>query len=260
MAELQVILPERANDEFSEAMRTLVGEIIARTDADGSYGLGGENGYSVDFETPVFIMRRFYWGDCDCGADERLEEWHAANPHADDCFQVELARRHADYDESSGYNALNAATSVSDRMETKEENVTVDVGVQKLTFVSISSWRTLKGEAAHKAWSKAYDKRGKAHDKITRQFYVERGMKPERSVWCCTCGTHERAMVADTGHRPECALELPNFEYKPTGFKAEWYKWIGRDNKLSGDPPPIAEILAACIASLPSAPSPDPKP
>ena len=38
---------------------------------------------------------------------------------------------------------------------------------------------------------------------------------------------------------------------KPTGFKAEWYKWIGRDNKVSGDMPPPQEMLNACIASLP---------
>lgn len=160
---VQVVLPERADDLFSEAMRALVSEICARTDTEGGFGLGGENGYSVDYETSVFVMRRFYWGDCDCGAEERSEAWHAANPHAD-----------------------------------------------------------------------------------------ERGLKPSRYEWLCTCGVDERAQAADDlGHLPTCSLELPNFEFKPTGFKAEWYKWIGRDNKVSGDMPPPQEMLNACIASLP---------
>lgn len=42
-------------------------------------GLGGEFGYGVNFENDAFVMRRFYWGDCDCGSDENDE------PHKPTC-------------------------------------------------------------------------------------------------------------------------------------------------------------------------------
>lgn len=248
--QLQIILPERSDDAFSDAMRTLVSEICARTNTEGGFGLGGENGYSVDCETDVFIMRRFYWGDCDCGADERSEEWHAANPHADDCFQVELRRRHKAYDEQSGYNAIDAAARAPGTMEEKVEEVTDDFMGVEVTSTVHTSWRTEAGEVAHDAWCKAHDERSKQHRKLTLELCRERDFEPDPFVWRCTCGTHERTMAADIGHRDTCALMLPNFEYKPTGFKAEWYKWIGRDNKVSGAMPPINEMLAACISSL----------
>ena len=30
-----------------------------------------------------------------------------------------------------------------------------------------------------------------------------------------------------------CNGNVPNFEYKPTNFKVNWYKWIGRDTEFN---------------------------
>lgn len=44
--------------------------------------------------TPVFIIRPYDWdAECDCGANDAMEAWHAANKHADHCYQSEKKRR-----------------------------------------------------------------------------------------------------------------------------------------------------------------------
>lgn len=68
-----------------------------------------------------------------------------------------------------------------------------------------------------------------------------------RQYWGdCDCGAAE----SDAPHTTDCSLERPNFIYKPTGFAVRWYKWIGRDNELTGECPPIREMIDRCIASI----------
>ena len=67
MAEMTVILPERAEDAVSEGLRLLTMEICHRTGEEGGYGLGGEHGYGVNFENEIFSMHRYCWcGGNDC--------------------------------------------------------------------------------------------------------------------------------------------------------------------------------------------------
>ena len=44
----------------------------------------------------------------------------------------------------------------------------------------------------------------------------------------------------------------PNFEFKPTGFKVWWYKYIGRDVVTSQEPTvtQLNEIYAVCVESI----------
>lgn len=44
----------------------------------------------------------------------------------------------------------------------------------------------------------------------------------------CTCGGEENMTCAD-----DCELALPNFLFKPTGFRIEWYKYPLRDSYMS---------------------------
>ena len=46
----------------------------------------------------------------------------------------------------------------------------------------------------------------------------------------------------------------PNFEYKPSGFVASWYKYLGRGSSVSEaiDQDAFTSLLAACLASLSS--------
>jgi hypothetical protein len=47
--------------------------------------LGGEWGYGQHFKSDVFEMHPFYWGECECGADERIDAWFEANGHSVGC-------------------------------------------------------------------------------------------------------------------------------------------------------------------------------
>jgi hypothetical protein len=92
--DVQIILPECSEDEISAGLRRLT-KAINRLDPERvAHGfLGGEHGYGALWENDVFEMRPYYWGDCDCGYEEREAEWCDANAHAAECYSTKLAER-----------------------------------------------------------------------------------------------------------------------------------------------------------------------
>lgn len=42
--------------------------------------------YASHYENEVFVLRPYYWGDCECGFDERICDWEAAHPHEESCW------------------------------------------------------------------------------------------------------------------------------------------------------------------------------
>ncbi|MEM7282840.1 MAG: hypothetical protein AAF438_14570 [Pseudomonadota bacterium] len=61
---------------------------------ENGFGLGGQFGYGEDFENSTFVMRRFYWGDCDCGGEQREVDFENNDPgHSVDCYQTVLKNR-----------------------------------------------------------------------------------------------------------------------------------------------------------------------
>lgn len=128
MTDLLLVLPECSDDFVSEGLRYLTAACVkVMPELDGGYGLGGENGYGVNYENDTFVMRKQWWGDCTCGADDSEDE-----------------------------------------ME----------------------------------------------------------------------------------HKPDCAIMLPNFVHKPTGFTVEWYKWIGRGMEIDAKGANFHDVLADCLGSL----------
>lgn len=246
--EIQIFTPPVADEcEPLENFLITLTETISKIDEDSvSHGcLGGEFGYGARFENDVFVMRPFYWGDCDCGADERSEKWHSENPHADNCFQTELHRRLDAYDASSGYTSIEAAMDAPGTMAEYREETPFGV--------AICSERTPQGKLAHEAWCVAHTIREKARGEITATLYDEYNLPRSRYQWHCTCGVDEKAKTyfSTEGHYPTCALELPNFRHKPSGFEVRWYKWIGRDMEIAA-PGGIDQnsIFNECLASL----------
>jgi len=243
--DLEIILPAKSMDDLADGLVALTAAIDAVDSELVVHGvLGGEHGYGAHWDSAIFTMRPYYWGDCDCGADRRSEKWWAASPHAADCYQTELHKRIAEYDEASGYAALEAATSAPGMMVSEVQET--DFGV--MTF----SGRSEAGEAAHQAWCKAYDARRKAEDRIMRELCREHKI-PWNKAWGamvhCTCGVQERATAyfATEGHYPTCALELPNFRHHASGLEVRWYKWIGRDTETIGKAPDLAAMFAECM-------------
>jgi len=80
---LTITLPECSDDLVSAGLRHLTAACVkAMPELGGEYGLGGENGYGVDYENDTFVMRRQWWGDCTCGANDDGRE------HEEDCMLV----------------------------------------------------------------------------------------------------------------------------------------------------------------------------
>lgn len=211
--EIQIITPEVSDDEISNDLRRLTKAICDKyPDRDTSYGLGGEHGYGTEWDSPVFEMRRFYWGDCDCGWEQLSDDWDAKNKHDPDCYQRKLTQAKL----AAGWKK--GKSSWLDEPE--------GWGFRKCREVEDSIRRTLCKE------------HGLPY--------------PDGCAVHCTCTYEARwaAFLAEhSGHLATCSLELPNFRHKPTGFEVRWYKWIGRDNEYS-DEGNWPAIFAECLADV----------
>lgn len=214
-AAIKIVLPKKHWDSLAQGLWDLTEAIDKSGKAEAAQGfLGGEFGYGALFENEVFSMRPDYAdAECDCGASAAGEMWHKDHPHSQSCFRTVLHGRFAEYDEQSGYNAIDAAT---------------------------------------RAPGNAHDEQQKAHRKLTAELYEEMGLPKSPYQWHCTCGVDEQAKTFFAGpgkHKPTCALELPNFRYKAGGLEARWYKYIGRGMEAVGEGDWNAAI-AHCIASV----------
>ena len=61
----------------------------------------------------------------------------------------------------------------------------------------------------------------------------------------CTC---DYTLVCD--YCQDKVKPSPNFEFKPTGFKVWWYKYIGRSMETSNAKANLQEVKKQCLISL----------
>jgi len=81
---------------------------------------------------------------------------------------------------------------------------------------------------------------------------------PQGCAVHCTCGYKERVEIWQEsigypgGHKPDCDLERPNFLFKPTGLRIEWYKYPLRDAYSNQEitAKDFNKIIIRCIKSL----------
>jgi hypothetical protein len=192
MSELQIFAPPRANQSamidfglvaLTEAIAQLAPDVV------GGGCLGGEFGYGANYENDVFTMRTFYWGDCDCGAEEREEVWGAANKHAPDCYQEELHRLQSAMDKYR--EGINAAIRHRD---------------------SKTRYGSSANDSAQKEVERLCDVERKHRDTIYRTLCDAYRIPWAGGRGCavhCTCG-HDKlfhAWIKDNGHTKTCALE-----------------------------------------------------
>lgn len=45
--------------------------------------------YGEEFENDVFAVMPYYWGECECGYEEREYEWCEKNKHRAECYQID---------------------------------------------------------------------------------------------------------------------------------------------------------------------------
>lgn len=162
--------------------------------------------YGTNFENDVFAMRRYYWGDCECGFDDRSEEWHEANPHAPECYQIEL----------------------DERMRS--------AGVH---------WQ--------QEWDGTYAEKSSVQDSVYDAMCLKHGKPKYGCAVHCTCyrAAASEKWNAENTHTETCGVILPNFHFKQTDFRLEWYKYIGRGMEVKRGTLPY-DFMEKIFASHPT--------
>lgn len=223
--DVHIITPPTASLPLGHILVAITEELDRRDPELVAHGvLGGTHGYGGDWDSDVFAMRPYYWGDCDCGGEQREDEWHAANSHTSDCYQTELQRR--------------------------------------VRAAGLSYWDDVASEWVNLRKFK-YDEEQEIKDRIYRAMCEEYQQPyPSRCAVHCTCGHDEKftAWVTDNGHTPKCSLVLPNFHYKAAGLEVRWYKWIGRSMETNGVVVDLSAMLKECLSDIHKAPHGAPTP
>lgn len=213
--EVQIITPPTAETPLDD-MLVEITRAISQKDPDRvAHGfLGGEFGYGAAYENDVFVMRPYYWGDCDCGYEERADKFWSKNKHSEDCYTSELRREEK-------------AAGIHHTQESK-----------------------MSYEAKEKIRRKIYKALCKKHNRTY----------PAGCAVHCTCGIDEKAKAyfEVNGHKPTCALELPNFLHRASGLEVRWYKWIGRSMEAKNLPVSLSAIFKECLDSINSSNNPSP--
>jgi hypothetical protein len=279
---LEIVLPEVDDDELSSALCRLTRLLGARYPDLQSHGLlGGEDGYGVNFENDVFLMKPYCWcertGECPwctgCGYYQETQQCatcrEGAYPHSATCYQTELAAAMAEYDKRTGYKAIEDAffgtsSDLTDMLMSDMEFSEVAPGVT----VGMSSGR---GESAvSKAWQKASGRRSKYRDGVYRRLARKHNVDPVYGAAVhCTCGATSAQLLACatkgcdyqlgtgifarfapwTSDHESGYYDPPNFWYKPTDFRVTWYKYIGRDQASRGSVESLDAMVEHCLLS-----------
>lgn len=75
--------------DYSDGLYELTKFIDTKTGEDNIQGiLGGEHGYGHEYKNDVFEMHPYYWGDCECGFEDKDFQWSEENKHSEDCYQT----------------------------------------------------------------------------------------------------------------------------------------------------------------------------
>uniref|UniRef100_A0A6H1ZAC0 Uncharacterized protein n=1 Tax=viral metagenome TaxID=1070528 RepID=A0A6H1ZAC0_9ZZZZ len=194
--------------------------------------------YGMDFENATFSTLRYYWGECECGFEERAAEWGNKNNHAPTCYQTV-------------FRLIRKAWRIT-HPEPKAKMFDVRCERDDNGVVTALSFKPTESKNADK-WSAWYDKEQKFMDLLYDTLCAEFDRKYGCAVHC-TCDYHERwAKFLETGdHKPDCLIIRPNFLHKSSGLEIRWYKYIGRDSysnkKLNHKM--FAKVIDDCIASL----------
>ena len=215
--EIRLVLPPRSRDALSDMLRHITRAIEDRNGEIEAYGLGGESGYGCPWDSAVFTMRRFYWGDCDCGFDQLEENWEANHTHSEDCYQADLRRAKI------------------------EAGATIHPQWGWASWPDKWSWK--KREAVE---SKIFDELCHKHHK-NRNF---------GAAAHCTCSYEKewKKFSKANSHKAICSLELPNFRHHATGFEVRWYKYIGRGMETIKQPSDLAPIFNDCLRDIAQTP------
>ena len=237
--DIQIILPSKSEDTLSWMLETITEELAKRDPDSVAHGfLGGKFGYGGCWDSSVFEMRPYYWGDCDCGWMEKETAWAECHTHTPQCYW-NVSREKIDNSEF----AARREWAVKERDR--------------------HPWGSMAAKRAQAEVEAAYSALDKYEEAVRRELCAQHRIPWDNgrgSAVHCTCdfgGAWAAFLKDNPGHTQACALELPNFRHKASGFEVRWYKYIGRNNETKGTCN-IQAVLNDCIrditASSPAAP------
>lgn len=236
---VQFFCPGTDRDIISVGLRILTHQLtLLKPEAHRGDGIfGGEYGYGIDFENDIFLMRPYNEDQgCTCGFTEVAETWHEANPHSAGCYSSVRNQRIKEWkllNPEPGYRC-DIFTVNGTRYDSADEAL-------KAHFAEggeFQSAMSAEAELRYEHWRRWYDQRQQAEEVISRTLCSQLEISwddGKGSAIHCTCGKKQRAETwfAENDHDPRCPIALPNFWFKPLGFRVEWYKYIGRDNVIN---------------------------
>lgn len=225
----KIIIPKGASTNIDLGLVELTRQLRLKTGKSGGFGLGGRDGYGIDFENDIFAMRTYSESyECDCGWEEFYNEEKFKEKHGTKCYQ------------------------------TLVDAELIKIGWKKSEYCGLRCPKNL-----------SYEEEKKTENKIRKKYCKQFGLTfPACCAVHCTCGRDDRfdewyieqikkfkkgnIEFYEEGypipHKKTCALILPNFLYKPTNCEIEWYKYIGRSQEQKGKLP--KNWLQKCIESI----------
>ena len=195
-----------------------------------------------------FEYRRYFWGDCDCGFDERFSaaetEWGKHNKHAAGCYQTELSEAQESWDLEHRYKEIERSSGcdvfeVSDQIigfggkpqewQTMPSLEAANEYIRSHGGGSLRSDRSAQAEINNETWRKLFGQRRKFEDDLYSRLCQKFNLPMAGCACHCTCEYEHKwreFCVAQGGHGDNCSPQLPNLKFGAVVIN--WYKHMGR--------------------------------
>lgn len=169
--------------------------------------------YGVPYENDTFVVRSYYWGECDCG----FTQHEFMETHGDECYQTALKKA-----------KLDAGWTQSKYWLDSPKGMKYD------------EYRTIE-DRLYKRLCKQYGLSYPAGCAV--HCTCDYGKRFEE--WLKDIGYPD-------GCKETCSTVLPNFQHKPSGYSLKWYKYPLRDAYASEDLnlKQFSALIDNCVASL----------
>lgn len=217
--------------------------------------------YGTDYEDEVICIHHDLQDyDCKCEYETVEKAWLEANPHSDECFVAVtghlLAKVEAEYpvpefnpfyqmddvDAAEFVQFWHGGDGPTDEQKARKKAKEAEHELSRKRYFAASKKRSA---AVRRAVSAEAERR-----------QIELKYDPEWSwQYQCTCGQAERHEQWQKLHEHVKPCDhwwggQPNFLHKPSGLEVSWYKYIGRDTKVTPNtiPPEIWQQLVALVS------------
>lgn len=200
-----------------------------------------DSGGPAAFENETFVIRPYYWGECDCGHDDRAAAWQRDHVHGSECYQVQLKKR------------LAKATEDMPEAPPVGPDAALNIAARgaMVSFGGDGTDRRLERRRKLNEWARTEARR------IARELCEALGIPWNDGAGHeahCTCNYKDdwTKWSETNDHGDVCSLVLPNFHHKPSGYRLKWYKHPLRDSyasqNLSVDE--FAVLIRSCVESV----------